>query len=58
MVYSVYAPYFQSWQFNIRREQVNSLIIVQDTLEDIDGIIVNNVLHDGGERRGKSSSQL
>ena len=47
--YGVNQPYFQSRQFNVGREQVNALVMVQDASGNIDGFIVNDVLHDGGE---------
>ena len=48
--YGVYQPYFQSRQLNVRREQVNALVMVQDALGNIDGLIINDVLHDSRER--------
>ena len=51
--YGVNQPYFQPRQFNVGREQVNALVMVQDASGNIDGFIINDVLHDGGERVGQ-----
>ena len=48
--YGVNQPYFQ--QFDVGREQVNALAVVQDTFLNIYGIVLNDVLHDGRERDG------
>ena len=43
--YGVNEPYFQPRQFNVGREQVNALVMVQDASGNINGFIVNDVLH-------------
>ena len=51
--YGIDQPYFQSRQFNVGREQVNALVMVQDAFKNIDGFIINDVLHDGRKRVGQ-----
>ena len=51
--YGVNQSYFQPRQFNVGQEQVNALVMMQDAFKNIDGFIINDVLHNGGERVGQ-----
>ena len=52
-VHTVHEGYFQPCQFNVCRNQVNALCVVQNALAGLDGLVVHGFLHQGREGSGQ-----
>ena len=48
-VHAVYQSHFQPCQFDIGRDQVNALCMVQNALAGLDELVVHGFLHQGGK---------
>ena len=46
-------PYFQTRQLNVGRDKVNAFLVMDNPLRGIDRLIVDDVLHHGGESKGQ-----
>ena len=52
-VYAVHKGNFQPCQFDVGRDQVNALCVVQNALAGLDGLVVHGFLHQGGKGSGQ-----
>ena len=48
-VHTVHEGYFQPCQFDVGRNQVNALCMLQNALAGLDGLVVHGFCHQGGE---------
>ena len=48
-VHAVHQSHFQPCQFDVRRNQINALCVVQNALTGLDGLIVHGFCHQGGK---------
>ena len=51
-VHAVDKGNFHSCQLNVGRDKVNTLIMVQDALTGLDGLVIHSFLHEGGQCGG------
>ena len=51
--HTVHQRHFQPCQFDVGRDKVNALCMVQDALAGLDGLVVHGFLHQGGQRGGQ-----